>query len=339
MKRVNVGIIGLGNLGSVHAHNLAFHTPNAELIAVCRRSETKVKEAKERLHAKYAYTDFHEMIKNQELDAVVIVSPSALHCEQIQAALDAELHVFSEKPLGLSVEECQVAEAAVEAHPDKVFMLGFMRRYDPSYADAKAKIEAGEIGKPMLIKCTSCDPESMIDVHIKAAEHSGSWFQEMTPHDIDLARWFFNSDVTQVFALGGCYTYKEFEKYHDGDNVFAMMSFKNNAVAFFHSGKTAPHGYHVETEIVGTKGIIRISGEPMKNLNTLYTRNGVVKECIENFQERFAEAFRIEMQEFIDCILENRKPDVTVYDGTKATEIANAATQSFAEKKIVELEA
>ena len=338
MKKVKIGIVGLGGLGAEHAKNIAYKIPNAELTAVCRTNEKKLKEFAEKWEVPYAYTSYEEMIKNPELDAVVIVSPSHLHGEQIKLALDAGLHVFCEKPLGVTVEECKIAEKAVEEHSEKVFMLGYMRRYDPSYSEAKAKIEAGEIGKVMLVKFTSCDPETSIPDHLKAAAHSGKWFQEMTPHDIDLARWLIKSEPMEVYSAGSCYEYKEFEQYEDGDNVFAMMRFKNETVAFFHSGRNAQHGYHVETEIVGTKGTIRVGGESVSNMNILYNTNGIVKECIPNYRVRFAQAFVNEMQEFVDCILEERKPkDLTVYDGTRVTEIANAATESFAKRKLITL--
>ncbi|WZL72095.1 inositol 2-dehydrogenase [Clostridiaceae bacterium 35-E11] len=337
MQKVKIGIVGLGRLGRKHAENIAFRIPNAELMAVCSIIEEEVKEVMKAWHIPYGYTAFSEMIKNQELDAIFIASPSAEHCQQIADALDAGFHVFSEKPLGTTLEECKLAEAAVEKHPDKIFMLGFMRRYDPSYAYAKKKVAEGVIGKPILFRGYSQDPESAIEGAIQYAGHSGGQFIDMAVHDIDLARWFLESEAKTVFAVGGCYAHPEFAQYQDGDNVSALIQFKNETMAFLFAGRTAPHGYNVETEIIGTKGILRIGAVPQKNLVEILDEQGVRKECSQNFLERFEQAYIDELQEFVDCIIENRRPDVTVYDGTRSTVIAYAATDSFRENKLIRL--
>ncbi|MFZ5967561.1 MAG: inositol 2-dehydrogenase [Bacillota bacterium] len=337
MNKVKIGAVGLGRLGRKHAENIAFRIPNAELTAVCSVIQEEVDEVQKSWGVPYGYTDFSEMLKNKELNAIFISSPSAEHCHQIAEALDAGFHVFSEKPLGTSLEECKMAEAAVEKHPDKIFMLGFMRRYDPSYAYAKKRISEGAIGKPILFRGYSQDPESAIEGAIKYAGHSGGQFIDMAVHDIDLARWFLESEAETVYAIGGCYAHPEFGQYQDGDNVSALMQFKNGTMAFLFAGRTAPHGYNVETEIIGTKGILRIGAVPQKNLVEILDEHGVRKECSQNFLERFEQAYVDEVQEFVNCILENRKPDISVYDGTKSTIIAYAATESFREKRLVTL--
>ena len=114
-----------------------------------------------------------------------------------------------------------------------------------------------------------------------------------------------------------------------------MYKCKSGKIGFVHVGRTAPYGYHVETEIVGTEGTLRISPVPEKNLCMIYDKNGAVKECVSGFPERFAQAYQLEMQEFIDCVQTGRKPEVKVYDGTKSTQIAFATTQSYKEGKPV----
>lgn len=337
MKKIKMGIVGLGRLGIEHARNIAFHLPNAELIAACSVIKDEVDRVQKEWGVPFGYTDFNEMIRNKELEAVAILSPSPNHVEHIIAALEAGLHVFVDKPLGVNVEECRLAEKAVEKHADQVFMIGFMRRYDPSYAYAKKLIEQGKIGKPFLLKLTSVDPEHAIEGAIRFGATSGGIFIDMMVHDFDLARWFLGQEVKQITAIGGAFVHEEFASYQDADNAAALIKFEDGAMAICHAGRNAAHGYHVETEIVGTKGSLRIAAEPRKNLCTIFDQTGVVNECSQNFQERFAEAYRIEMQEFIDCILENRRPDVTVYDGTKNTEVAFAATKAFRENSTVTL--
>ena len=329
MNRVKIGSVGLGRLGLKHAENIASNIVGAELTALCDLDEKKLKETADKLGVKHRCNNFEELINIKELDAIVLVSPSALHTSQISKALSKGKHVFSEKPLGINVEECKQAEKAVEKYPDLVFMLGFMRRFDESYQYAHKKVKSGEIGRPVLFRSYSQDPDKFIDGAIAFAEHSGGQFLDMAVHDIDLARWFLNDEPETVYAMGGCYAYKEFAKYKDGDNVSCLMKFKNEAMCFLFAGRTAPHGYNVETEIIGTKGILRIASVPQKNHVEILDEYGVRRECSENFLERFEKSYCNEIQEFVNCILEKRKPSVSVYDGTRVSEIAYKCKESF----------
>ena len=166
---------------------------------------------------------------------------------------------------------------------------------------------------------------------------SGGQFIDMAVHDIDLARWFMASDPKTIFAIGGCYAHPEFGQFKDGDNVSALMHLQNDSMAFLFAGRTAPHGYNVETEIVGTKGTLRIASVPQKNMVEILDEHGVRKECSQDFIERFGEAYLNEMNEFISCINEGRKPEVTVYDGTKCTEIAYKCKEAFESNELVRM--
>ncbi|MFK4785261.1 inositol 2-dehydrogenase [Fusobacterium sp. MFO224] len=339
MKKVKFGIVGLGRLGIKHAENIAFSVPEAELVAVCGLDDVVLEKVKKEWGVKYTYKNYDEMISNDELDAIFVSSPSGLHCEQIEKALKAGKHVFSEKPLGTTVEECKVAEKAVEKYgKDLIFMLGFMRRFDPSYKYAKEMVKAGKIGKPFMFRSYSQDPESCIEGAIAYAGHSGGEFLDMSVHDIDLARWFMEDEPMQVWAIGGCYKHQEFGQYNDGDNVSALMKFKNGGMGFLFAGRTAPHGYNVESEIIGTEGILRIGSVPQKNLVEILDNSGVRKECSQDFLERFKESYVNELKEFVDCVINNRKPEVTVYDGTNCTKVAYACKESFETGKLIDIE-
>jgi myo-inositol 2-dehydrogenase/D-chiro-inositol 1-dehydrogenase len=335
MEKVRIGSVGLGRLGLRHAENIAGKIQNAELAALCDVDTAKVKDAADRLGVTHRFASFEDLIACKDVDAVVLVSPSALHTGQIAAAMKAGKHVFSEKPLGVTVAECREAEKAVEARADLVFMLGFMRRFDRSYQYAHDKVAAGEIGRPVLFRSYSQDPEKFIQGAIAFAPHSGGQFLDMAVHDIDLARWFTGSEPETVYAIGGCYAHPEFAKHRDGDNVSCLMKFRNDCMVFLFAGRTAPHGYNVETEIIGTRGILRIASVPQKNLVEILDGHGVRKECSENFLERFEDAYVNEVQEFVNCIVEKRKPAVTVYDGTRVSEIAYACKAAFESGKLL----
>ncbi|WP_087066379.1 Gfo/Idh/MocA family oxidoreductase [Intestinibacillus massiliensis] len=329
MKTVKIGSVGLGRLGYEHAKNIATRVPGAELTAICDVAADRVREVAEELGVKYQYTDFAEMCANPELDAIAIVSPSMFHGEQIKMALDAGKHVFCDKPLDTTVEKCKLAEKAVEAHPDKVFMLGFMRRYDPSYVKAKAKLDNGDIGRVILVRSYTQDPRTTIEGTLKFAPHSGGQFLDMCVHDIDLVRWFTGSEPKNVWGIGGVFEFELYRELNDGDNVACMMQCENEAMAFMFAGRASAHGCNVETEIVGTRGTLRIASVGTDSMLEVMSKHGVCRECYPDFLARWHEAYTNEMIEFVSCIREGRKPEVTVYDGTAVSEIAYRCKESF----------
>ncbi|EDS77636.1 myo-inositol 2-dehydrogenase [Clostridium botulinum C str. Eklund] len=340
MRKVKFGIVGLGRLGRKHAENLAFRIPNAELLAVCSVIKEEVKEVQDAWGIKYGYTDYEEMLENKELDAIFISSPSGFHCEQIEKALDAGFHVFSEKPLGLYLEEAKRVARAVNEHKDQIFMVGFMRRYDDSYAYAKKKIEEGAIGKPVLIRCYGLDPAGSMEGFLKFAKsnYSGGLFLDMAVHDLDLARWYLESEADTVWAIGGAYEYPDFNEINDAETGAALVKFKNGTMGIFVAGRNCAHGYHIETEIIGTKGTLRVGTVPQKNLVTVFDETGARQECVQGFPERFDQAYLSETEEFVKCVLENRRPGVVVEDGVKSTALAYACKESFETGNLVKVE-
>lgn len=335
MKTINFGIVGFGRLGKRHAENIASRVSNAQLKAVCSIVDSELEEAKEKFPGVKTYKEYSEFLQNEELDAIFIASSSTEHCSQIEEALRKGFHVFSEKPLGVTLEEVKKVEKIVNSYKDQVFMLGFMRRYDKSYADAKRKIDEGLIGKPFLVRCYGLDPVKAVQGAIAFSKNSGGLFLDMAIHDLDLARWFLGSEPKSVYAIGGCFAYEEFKKYNDSDNGTALMQFENDTMGIFYAGRTCTHGYHIETEIIGTKGALRIGTVPEKNLVTIFNDSGVLQECVGGFLERFEEAYVAEVQEFVNCILEGRAPAVGVEDGVKSTEMAYGCKESFENKNLV----
>lgn len=335
MPPVRFGIAGLGRLGYRHAENIAFRTPGAELAAVCSVVPPELERASRDFPGVVCYADFDELLDNHSLDAILICTPSGLHTAQIEAALEEGFHVFSEKPLGITVEQCERAEQVVARHPDQIFMLGFMRRYDDSYAYAKRLIDAGKIGKPFMVRAYGLDPEALIEGAIRFAPTSGGIFLDMAVHDIDLANWFLGGQPASVYAIGGAFVHPEFAQFGDCDNACAMLQYADGSMAMLYTGRTAAHGYHIETEVVGTAGALRISPVPQKNLTLVFTSDGAVQPCVGGFLERFEAAYLNELHEFVRCIRDGRRPDVTAQDGTAATRIAFAATTSYRERRIV----
>jgi len=335
-KKLRIGQIGLGRLGHYHARNTARSVPDAELIAVCDMDETKVKEVQEELDIPNGYTEFEDMLKNPDIDAVTVISSTGLHAEHVKMALDAGKHVFTEKPLGFTLEECKKAEKAVEAHPELKFMIGFMRRYDHSYQQAKEKIDNGDIGRIILVRSYTQDPIWNIEGAIAFGPQSGGQFIDMNIHDIDLIRWFTGGvEARNMWGIGGIYEFEEYKEWNDGDNVSSLVQFEDDTMAFMFAGRAAAHGTNVETEIIGTRGTLRIGSVGTDSLLEVMSEHGVSRKNYTDFQLRWKDAYINEINEFVDCVLNDRQPGTTVYDGTKSLEIALRLRESFETGKML----
>ena len=338
MKKLKVGVIGVGRLGYEHAKNIATRVPGMELVAICDFNVEHAKEVAEELGVEKVFQDPAQMCADSEVEAVAIFTNTASHVEMIKVAMEAGKHVFCEKPLAENVEKCKEAEAIIEAHPDQIFMLGFMRRFDHSYQVAKKKIENGDIGDIVLVRCYSQDPRSIIEGTLAYAPKSGGQFIDMSIHDIDLIRWLTGSDVSKLWAIGGCYEFPQYKEWDDGDNVACLMQMKNDIMAFFYAGRTAAHGSAVETEIVGTKGMLRIGSEPTDSLVQVFSEHGVCRECYQDFITRWQDAYLKEMEVFCQYVAEGKKAEPNVYDGTQATKIAFACKESFLKNELLSLD-
>lgn len=338
---VKVGIVGLGRLGKIHAENLAKKIYNCELIAATSIVDEELNWAQKELGVKYLYHDFDEMIANDEIDAIFIVSPSSFHPNQVVKALNKNKHVFSEKPLGLSVEDIQEILPVINSSSNK-FMLGFMRRLDESYRYAKEKVDAGEIGDITLIRCYSIDPSDGMKSFVNFAKNSnsGGIFSDMSIHDIDVIRWFLNSEdsgVNRVWSLGNNVAYPVLNDLNELETGAAMLQLTDDKIGMLVAGRNAAHGYHVETEIIGTKGTLRIAATLEKNLVQVMNSSGVVRPTSQNFPERFQQAFMSEEQYFIDAISNDTEIEIKAEDGLYATQVAIALQESYDGNEIVNI--
>ncbi|MGM0122779.1 myo-inositol 2-dehydrogenase/D-chiro-inositol 1-dehydrogenase [Enterococcus sp. AZ194] len=339
METIKVGIVGLGRLGKVHGENLAYNIPNCELYAACSPVEEELKFAKEKLGVTNVYTEYSEMVEDKDIQAIFIVSPSGLHCEQIRIAMEHGKHVFSEKPIGLDITEIERTVAVIYSYPKQVFMLGFMRRYDESYQYAKTMLEEGAIGELTVIRSYGIDPKEGLESFVKfaGASNSGGLFADMSIHDIDLIRWFSNQEVKRVWAIGKNTAYPELDALGELETGAAMLQLTDKTIGILVAGRNCYHGYHVETELIGTKGMLRIAQIPEKNLVTIMNEQGIVRPCSQNFPERFKQAFINEEKEFIRCILAGEQPEVNANDGLQSTKVAIACQKSFEENEIMDI--
>ncbi|MGX8714941.1 MAG: Gfo/Idh/MocA family oxidoreductase [Lachnospiraceae bacterium] len=338
MKKLKMGVIGVGRLGYAHACNIASRVPGMELTAICDFNVEHAQEVADELGVTKVYKDPAQMCADPDVEAVAIFTNTASHVEMIRIAMDAGKHVFCEKPLAETVEKCKEAEAIIEAHPDLIFMLGFMRRFDYSYQVAKKKIERGDIGDIVLVRCYSQDPRSLIEGCLAYAPKSGGQFIDMSIHDIDLIRWLTGAEPRKLWAIGGCFEFPQYKEWDDGDNVSCLIQMNNDIMAFFYAGRTAAHGSAVETEILGTKGMLRVGAVPADSLVQVFSENGVCQECYQDFVSRWKDAYIKEMETFCDYVAAGTPAVPNVYDGTKATAIAYTCKESFIKNELLTLE-
>lgn len=318
-----IGLIGAGRMGEVFAHHLAYGIPDADFTAVADANHETAKRVAARYGAKSHYDDYAELLSQKDIDAVVIATPTKTHDKVVVDAANAGKHIFSEKPLALTLQGCNAAIAAVKTAGVKL-QVGFMRRYDPAYVAAKQKIDAGVIGTPVMFKSVGRDPKRT-NLEFAHRVNSGGLIMDMGIHDFDLARWLIGSEVKRVFSEGGCLVFPELKDVNDIDNAVISLKFENGAVGAVDVSRNAVYGYDVRTEVMGSEGSLAIGKEQQTPL-WVKTRTGVTHDTVPYFMERFAEAYAAEIKDFVACLESDKEPAISGEDGRKATAIGIAAT-------------
>jgi len=327
---LRVGIAGLGRLGQRHAAALAFHTPNCKLVAACSPVEAERAYAREQLGVPSIYEDLDTLLQNKDIDAVVLVTPTSLHADQTIAALKAGKHVLVEKPLALNVSDCERVLAVSEQHPDLVAMVGFVRRFDPSYLSAFQSVEAGEIGRPFLVRSQTCDQNDPDGFFVKFAPTSGGIFMDCSVHDIDLARWMLGRPrALRAFATGTIAMHPGLQACGDVDNGIAVVEFVGGAKAVLYASRTMAHGHETSTEVIGTEGKLLVGEHAAANRVVKSDRHGVRHAVLKDFYERFEAAFAAEMSAFVAACRGEVPLTLTLSDALEATRIGLAITRSL----------
>lgn len=338
MEKVKLGIVGLGRLGRNHAENIQHNIPNAELTAICSVVQSELDTVKAELSPKYCYTDYREMFANKELDGILISSNSQVHCEMACAAAELGVsNIYMEKPLGMSIDEINKMKDAIEHSNIKIFQVGYNRRYDLSFQAAKKKIDAGFIGKPVLVKMINRDPASMAEFIIKFSPTSGGLVFDMLTHDYDAARWFIGADAKTVYGVGGIFAYEGLAAVNDLDNCGILCKFDNGVMGWFETSRSCPYGYHAEAEIYGTEGCLRICVTPTNDRVLYLDKGGITQTCAQWFYEYWEPTYTAEIRDFVDSIQNNKQPLVSFMDGYKAVEWAMAAKKAVDEETVVKL--
>jgi scyllo-inositol 2-dehydrogenase (NAD+) len=332
-KKLNVGVIGLGRLGSLYTGYCANRLPQANLVAVSDLREEVARDHADQFGASRYYKKYQDLLADKEVDAIVIVTPTSHHKEVVIEAAKVGKAIFCEKPLSLSVDDCLEMKQVIE-DTGVFFQMGFMRRFDNSYVAAKRKIEEGVIGDRVQYKATSRD-RNRPSLEYLRPEHSGGLFIDMGIHDFDIARWLMG-EVKTVYTAAGVLAYPEMKEIGDVDNGIVSMYFENGTLGVVDLSRNGIYGYDIHAEILGTKGTLQLGYLRETPIRVMH-ENAITHDTVPGFFERFEKSYIAQLENFVSNVFEDEKPAITVNDGIAALKIGLAATQSYHENKPVDI--
>lgn len=338
VERVKICVVGMGRAGTLHAKNLLHKIPESELIAVVDSIPSQLQKAMSELRGKArGFTSLTEALEKVDFDTVIIATSTFTHAGLIEEAARGGKHIFCEKPLAVTLEECERVIEAVKTSNIK-FQIGFVRRYDSAFQEAKRKIEEGILGEIILIKSTGrgpgLPPEWAWDIR-----KSNGVLAEVSSHDFDSIRWLSGSEFKKVYAEAGNFKTPEVrQKYPDFyDNAIATVRFENGAMGLVDSSCPAGYGYDARVEILGSKGMMQIGELKNKGVVLCTQEKGITSSAYRGWPERFEEAYPAEIRTFIQTILEDRTPSPDAFDGLRTVEVVLAANRSIETGEVQEV--
>jgi len=331
--RLNVGLIGAGWIGKVHAENLAFRVPEVDLQVIADVNEKTAREVAERNRIPKVVADYHDILSNPSIDAIVVSSPTLTHTRIICEAAQAGKHIFCEKPIDFSLKKIDEALGWVEKTGVKL-QIGFNRRFDPNFARVRKAVASFEIGEPHFLHIMSRDPEPVTPEY---ARTSGGIFMDMTIHDFDMARFLIGCEVIEVFTYGGVRIDPEIGKVGDLDTVLVLLKFEDGTFGTIDNSEKAVYGYDQRVEVFGSKGSIQIANN-YPNTAVISDGESIHRDLpLYFFVERYTESYIAEMRAFAQAVLEDKPIPVSGLDGRLAVVMAMAARKSYDEKRPIKL--
>jgi len=330
VAKLGIGVLGVGEMGRRHAENLRRLVPEARLLAVADVAPDRAREAASELEIEHSYRSLEDMLACKDLKAVVIATPDKFHAKAVQVAAAAGKDILCEKPLATNLEDAHEALEAV-AKAGVRLQVGFMRRYDPAYQAAMKRVEAGEIGEPVVFKSVGRDKD-VPPIAAYQSNANGMLFYNNTIHDFDVARWLMRDEVVEAHAYTTVAIRPEVAQYGDVVASVVNLKYAHGAIGNVESYVQALYGYDVRTEIVGSKGAVFV-GSLEKTPATFLSANGGTLILADHFLSRFSDAYAAEVRDFVHNMLHDRPPRVSGEDGLKALGIAVAAENSHLQGK------
>ncbi len=325
-RELQLAVVGVGRMGLTHAENLAHRTRGARLVAVTTSSAERAESVRRRCGAVPVYDTLDRLIEAESLDAVIISSSTSAHVANVERCAAAGLHILCEKPLGLSLDDCSRAVNAVEKAGIKL-MMGHTRRFDTGYQEAKRLIASGAIGRPVLYRSISGDvdppPPEFADLAV-----SGGLILDSMYHDIYLGRWLIDDEFIRVYGEGDALIDADVGSAGDVDNAVVSARFAGGAMATLTASRTTRYGHDLRGEMIGDEGAVQV-GRLQKTPVRLLDKTGAHHDAVFTTPERMGDAFVTMLQSFVDCVVDDTEPPVTIQDGLATLAVAIAARQSI----------
>ena len=329
---IDVALFGAGRIGNIHAGNVA-RQPGVRLRYVVDVDRNAAQTLAQKHGADVA--DAERVFGDGSIAAVLIASSTDTHAEYIQRAAKAKKAIFCEKPVDLALERARACAEAVHA-AGVPCVIGFQRRYDPTFASLKERIESGEIGTPEMLVVTSRDPGAPPVDYIK---RSGGIFKDMLIHDFDIFRWILDDEAASVYATGSCLTDSAIEGAGDIDATAVTIRTRHGRLAQINTIRRAAYGYDQRFEVLGSKGMLQ-AGNHRPTEVVLWSSGAITADKPEHFfLERYRAAYAIEMAHFFDVVAGRAQPKTSIDDGVAALALAEAATASWRDRRIIEFPA
>jgi scyllo-inositol 2-dehydrogenase (NAD+) len=333
MTRLRVGLVGAGRAGAVHAANLADYVARAEVAVVVDER----REAAEELAGSFgaaAFVDLEDALGR--VDAFVISTPTFTHRELAVRAAEAGKHIFCEKPMALTVAECDEMTAAADG-AGVLLQIGFMRRFQPEFVEARRRIEAGDVGAPMVIKSLTRGP-GLPPPWAWDIERSNGMLAEVNSHDFDCVRWLAGAEIERVYAevthLKGRERGVDVDDFYD--SAVVSLRFDNGAVGTIDGTCPADYGYDARVEVVCSRGLLVVGDLRGTAIVEVRDRDvGTVTPLHRTWPDRFRDAYRAQVRAFVDSALAGEPPAVTGADGRAAVAAVRAANRSWRERRPV----
>ncbi len=331
--QLNLGLIGAGRIGRVHAENLTFRLPGVKITAVADVSLPAAEQCAAAYQIPAVFQNPQAIFEDESIQAVIICSSTDTHAQFITQAAQAGKHIFCEKPIALNLGVIDAALAAVDQAGVKL-QIGFNRRFDPSFKQARDLVAEGKIGTPHLVRITSRDPAPPPVEYVKV---SGGIFLDMTIHDFDMARYLIDSEVEEIFATGAVLVDPAIGAAGDIDTAITTLRYASGALGAIDNSRKAVYGYDQRVEVFGSAGVVIVGNHTPHQAVYSNTEGVHAALPLYFFLERYTEAYVAEMKAFIQCVLHDTPSPVTGLDGRIPVVMGLAAGKSYRERRPVKL--
>jgi myo-inositol 2-dehydrogenase/D-chiro-inositol 1-dehydrogenase len=325
-------LIGAGRMGRDHAKHIQM-TQDARLYSVVDPDLATAKDIASKYGAT-AYATAEEALADPQVEAVVIASPTNTHADLIELCAKAKKPIFCEKPIDLNIKRIDECLKIVQEY-NVPLLIGFNRRFDPSFQSLGTKLFNGDIGKVELISISSRDHTLPKKEFLKT---SGGLFRDMMIHDFDMARWLLQEEPTEIYAAGSCLIDPSIDAFGDLDTAMVILKTKSGAICHINNSRRSAYGYDQRIEVFGEHGMLKAHNLAPTTLE-FSSAHGITKDKPHpSFPQRYQEAYRIEMDHFFhDVIKGGKQPYTTAKDGRRAIVIANAAEESYKTGKPIKI--